>query len=102
MEINPIKQTGQREFVLFAHCRSGAGAAIDLRVLDISAAGLMVERRAWNIQPEQRVLVKLEGLGYQPAIVLWVEEDKAGLQFEQPLYEPVLAHVLDGHTRFVT
>ena len=29
-----------------------------------------------------------------PASVLWVEDDAAGIAFDQPIYEPVLAHLL--------
>ncbi len=63
---------------------------VDLAVLDLSPIGCMVERRAWTARAGDRLLVKLDGLSYQPASVIWVEDDKAGIMFESLLYEPVL------------
>jgi hypothetical protein len=53
----------------------------------------MVDRRGWSAAPGDRTLMKLPGLSYQPATVIWVEDSKAGLTFEELLYEPVLAHL---------
>jgi len=79
---------------LMAQCRSSrTGGVVELEVLDISPIGCMVDRRAWTARVDDRVLVKLEGLSYQPASVIWVEDDKAGILFEQLLYEPVLARL---------
>jgi hypothetical protein len=78
---------------LLATCRSRSGSIIQLAVLDLSATGCMVERRAWGARPEDHILIRLPGLSYMPASVLWVEEDAAGIAFDQPMYEPVLAHL---------
>lgn len=53
----------------------------------------MIEKRMLSLQPGDRMLLKLSGLTYMPTTILWVEEDEAGLAFEQPLYGPVLAHL---------
>ncbi len=72
-----------------ARCRSSrTGGVVELEVLDISLVGCMVDRRARVRGPA--LLVKLEGLTYQPATVIWVEDDKAGIMFENMLYEPIL------------
>lgn len=76
---------------LTAQCRKSGGGIVELPVLDISLVGCMVDRRAWTARVDDRVLVKLEGLSFQPATVIWIEDDRAGLMFEQLLYEPVLA-----------
>ena len=62
-----------------AKCRSHSGAKMELSVLDLSPIGCMVRRHAWSAQPDDRILVQLEGLGYQPATVNWVEEKLAEL-----------------------
>jgi hypothetical protein len=81
---------------LIAHCRSRSGSLIELTVLDLSLSGCMVERLAWAIRAEDHVLIRLPGLAFQPATVLWVEQDAVGITFDQPLYEPVMAHLLKG------
>lgn len=73
-----------------AICRSHSGAKIELPVLDLSPIGCMVRRHAWSAQPDDRILIQLEGLGFQPATVSWVEGERAGIEFEQLLHEAVL------------
>lgn len=75
---------------LKVQCRLRSGGHIELTVLDLSLCGCMIDRRGWSATPGDRVLVKLPDLASQPAEVLWVEGDKAGLTFEQPLHEVVL------------
>ena len=84
---------------LMAQCRLASGRHIELAVLDISLCGCMIDRRGWTPAPDERILMRLPGLSSQPATVTWVEGEKAGLTFEQALYEPVLAHLqqsIDG------
>jgi hypothetical protein len=76
---------------LMAKCRSSrTGGVVELEVLDISPIGCMVDRRAWSARVDDRVLIKLDGLSYLPASVIWVEDERAGIMFEELLYEPVL------------
>ena len=79
---------------------------VDLSVLDLSPIGCMVRRHAWSAQVQERILIQLEGLGYQPATVVWVEGELAGIELEQLLHEAVLerlktslARKLEGATR---
>ncbi len=78
---------------MVARCRSRAGGTLDVRVLDLSAFGCMIDRRTASLKPKDRVLIKLQRLAFQAATVIWVEDDRAGLEFEQPLYEPVLEYL---------
>lgn len=82
-----------------ARFRLRSGARIDLDVLDLSPAGCMVDRRGWKPEPRERILLQLEGLGHQPATVVWVEDGRVGLEFEQLLHEVVLAQLKDTLAR---
>jgi len=73
-----------------AKCRSQSGVKVELSVLDLSPIGCMVRRHAWSAQVHDRILIQLEGLGFQPAEVTWVEGELAGIEFEQLLHEAVL------------
>ena len=75
---------------MMAKCRSHSGVKVELCVLDLSPIGCMVRRHAWSAQPDDRILIQLEGLGFQPATVNWVEGELAGIEFEQLLHEAVL------------
>jgi len=79
--------------------RLRSGGKIDLPVLDISPIGCMVDRRGWSPQPDDRVLVQLDGLGFQPATVVWIEDEQAGIAFEQLLHEVILEQLKDTLAR---
>ena len=74
-------------------CRFKLGSNTELDVLDISAGGCMVERGRWAAECGDRVLLMLPGLAYQPATIVWMEDDLAGIAFEQTLHEAVLTHL---------
>ena len=76
-----------------AEVRYRSGMKLQLPVLDISLGGCMVDAGAWSIRPGETVSVKLPGLGFQPAEVVWIEDQRAGIAFEEPLYEPTLEHL---------
>ena len=75
---------------LRAKCRLRNGMSAEMLVLDISAGGCMVEARGWSGRQGERVLLTLPGLAAQPGEVVWVEDERAGIAFEDALYEPVL------------
>jgi hypothetical protein len=73
-----------------AKCRSQSGMKAELTVLDISPIGCMVDRVAWSAQPDERILIQLEGLSFQPARVVWVQDERVGIELEQLLHDAVL------------
>jgi PilZ domain len=75
-------------------CRFKAGNTVDLDVLDLSTGGCMVDIKRWGGEVGERVLVKLPGLSFQPAQIAWVEEEQAGIAFEQVMHEAVLDHLM--------
>ena len=76
-----------------AEVRYRSGNKMQLPVLDISLGGCMVDARSWAVKPEESVSIKLPGLNYQPARVVWIEDGRAGIVFEELLYEPTLEHL---------
>ena len=47
--------------------------------------------------PNDQVSIQLPGLRYLPAFVVWTNENVAGLQFEEPLYEHEYQFHRPGH-----
>ncbi len=68
-----------------------------LDVLDLSLAGCMIHKGSWMLREEQRVMVSLPTIANLPAMVLWVENDRAGLLFDQLLNEAVYEHLVGGY-----
>ncbi|MFB0612550.1 PilZ domain-containing protein [Aurantiacibacter poecillastricola] len=79
----------RREWVRMK-CRARSGRTAEMKVLDISAGGTMVEYHGWSAQPGERILATLPGLEPQPATLVWAEDERAGIAFEVPLHETVL------------
>lgn len=79
-----------------AMLRSHQGCVNEVQLLDLSVAGCLIENHALRIKADDRILLKMGELSYRPARVLWIEEDRAGLEFEAPLYLPVISHLKRG------
>ena len=62
-------------------------------VLDISLGGCMVDSRAWSAKPGDELSIRLPTLGFQRASVVWIEDQRAGIAFDELLYEPTLEHL---------
>lgn len=73
--------------------RYRGGRKLELPVLDISLGGCMVDARMWSVRPGESLSIKLPGLGFQPAELVWIEDERAGIVFDEPLYEPTLEHL---------
>ena len=70
-----------------------SGRKLKLPVLDISLGGCMVDARSWSIREGEMISVKLLSLSWAAAALVWIEDSKAGIAFEEMLYEPTLEHL---------
>lgn len=94
----PAQDDGKEKPLFFAEYRRHSHR-LSVAVHDISVAGCLVSLNGLGGDVGDRVLIQPPGLSYLAATVLWVDEDKVGLEFEHPLYEPVLVHLLKSHRR---
>ena len=83
----------REEKALQAKLRNARGGMTDVQVLDLSAAGCMVDARGTGLRVDDRILVKMEGLEFMPGYVLWIEEDRAGIAFERVMHETIYEHL---------
>jgi len=79
---------------LMVLCRAKSGSTADLQVLDISPGGCMVASAGWTAEPGERVLTTVRGIGVQPSNLVWMEDGRAGIAFEQPLHTAVYDYLL--------
>ena len=86
--------TPARQPWFVAKCRTSRGSNFDLPVLDLSAGGILVETGFHAFNVGERVLVRLPNLSAIPAEVVWIEENNAGIAFEQLLHGAVLEHLM--------
>ena len=77
-----------------AHYRHGTGQRNDVRVLDATERGCHIFDK-WGGLPVGRCLtITIGNIGPLAATVRWRNEHHFGIEFERPLYGPVLDHVL--------
>lgn len=72
-----------------AACRV-RGIAYRARLSDVSSKGCCAELAAEVALPGERVLLQLGRLLVLPAVVRWVSDGKAGLEFANPLHGSML------------
>ena len=81
------------EKALMAKIRNARGGMTDVKILDLSAAGCMIDPRGVGLKQNDRVLVKMEGMEFIPSFVLWMEDNRAGIAFERLIHETVYEHL---------
>jgi hypothetical protein len=93
MDADEIMPPPHFDRYLTAHLRTRTGRVNEVRIVDISIAGCLIERRAIVLNPGDATLVKLPGLSNLRATVLWVEEYLAGIEFEELLHDAVFENL---------
>ncbi|WP_098103968.1 PilZ domain-containing protein [Novosphingobium sp. PC22D] len=78
-----------------AYCRARSTRVL-IEVLDISTTGCLLDLRTWGLRAGERILIRLPGLAYLSAVIVWVEDGRGGITFDQPLHEAVLRHLMEN------
>ena len=77
-----------------ASCRTSLGRASDVILSNLSAEGCGVTSSEGLLRSGQLIVVRLESLESLPGRVCWVRSKRAGVKFDQPLYGPVVEHLV--------
>lgn len=82
---------------IWACCRTRAGLRHDAVITDISTGGCRIEN--WSTAPRigDQVVVRPQGLEGLPGTICWVKHNAVGVQFDRPLYGPVVEHICRKH-----
>jgi hypothetical protein len=76
-----------------ARCRSLQGFGDDVVIRDISSHGCRIISHGISVRAGSRVVLRPVGLEGLCGEVRWVSGHQAGIEFERPLYEPVVEHL---------
>ena len=80
-----------------AQCRTQSGLRDVGRISDISPEGCCVTTNSLFVRVGLRVLIKPDGMEGLSGIVRWIEGNRAGIQFDTPLYGPIVEHLSSRH-----
>ena len=92
------RQSERRSVVLPATCRTQTGMRDSAEIFDISPHGCRLRTSALTMREGMRIVIRPQGLEGMTAVVRWVEGQVAGLEFDSPLYEPVVDHLSRLHS----
>ena len=76
-----------------AQCRTQSGLRDRGEISDISEAGCCLKAQSLFFRVGARVVIKPDGLEGLIGIVRWISRECAGVEFETPIYGPVLDHL---------
>jgi PilZ domain len=88
-----LRQAERALLVLPAKCRSRSGFLDRVVITDLSPHGCRIESRALTVQAGDMVVVRPDGLEGLCGTVRWASGHGAGVEFERPLYGPVVDHL---------
>ncbi len=94
--LNP-RGSDRKSVILTAQCRTQTGMRDTGRISDISAQGCCVSTNYLFFNVGSRVLIKPEGMEGLSGVVRWIDRERAGIEFDAPIYEPVLDHLTKLH-----
>lgn len=86
------RQSGRKPVQMAAQCRTSTGLRDKGWISDLSAGGCCVTTNGLFVRVGVRVLVRPEGMEGQSGIIRWVEGNRAGIEFDRPIYGPVVEH----------
>jgi hypothetical protein len=84
---------------LAARCRTMGGMRDEAYLCDISTHGCRIVTRSLYLSVGMRVTIKPEGMEGFSGVVRWLGADGVGVEFDRPLYGPVVDHLCALHGR---
>jgi hypothetical protein len=95
------RRTNRQLSILSVRCRVGHGMTPQVWLTDLSTLGCQLVIRAGALKPEQCVVIKRKGMEGIPGKVKWVIDVKAGIEFDRPLHQAIVDHLLMSPTQGV-
>lgn len=92
-EIVP-RRAERRSVELTAQCRTQSGLRDKGHITDISAEGCCVITNELFVRLGARVVIRPDGMEGLTGVVRWINGNRAGVEFDQPLYPAVLDHLV--------
>ena len=87
--------------VLPARCRTLSGFIDDVVIRDLSPEGCRIMSFALSVRPGAKVVLRPEHMEGLCGTVRWVCAHEAGIEFERPLYAPVVEHLHRKYADFL-
>jgi hypothetical protein len=94
MSNDAITRRSQRKLVtMAAQCRTQSGLRDKGRISDISAEGCCISTDGLFFKVGTRIVIRPDGMEGLTGVVRWTAGDKAGVEFDVPIYGPIIDHL---------
>lgn len=101
LAILPVPQgrrADRRIVNLAARLRDPGASVTEVEILNLSTDGFMAQGDL-DVEEGCNVWLKLSGLEPQSSRVVWVEDDKAGFEFLNPLHPSTVEFLVSSHRK---
>jgi hypothetical protein len=88
------RRTNRQLSILTVRCRVAQGLTPQVWLTDLSTLGCQLVIRAGALKAEQCVVIRPEGMEGIAGKVKWVVDVKAGIEFDRPLHQAIVDHLL--------
>lgn len=83
--------------ILAATCRTQSGMRDNAHIFDISPHGCRLATSTLAVRIGTHIVIRPQGLEGLGGVVRWIDGQHAGIEFDAPLYEPVVDHLSRLH-----
>lgn len=91
---SPVPRRATRRPVrMAATCRTQSGLRDNAYISDLSPEGCRLTTSTLSVRIGLRIVIRPQGLEGVCGTVRWIDGQDAGIQFDAPLYEPVVDHL---------
>lgn len=80
--------------ILSVRCRVSQGMSPQVWLTELSPLGCKLVIRAGSLTQGQRVVIKPKDIEGLPGVVKWISDIDAGIEFDQPLHQAIVDHLL--------
>lgn len=104
MEQNTLRALRRSErlaLVLPARCRSRSGFVDHVVISDISTRGCRIDSLGLVLGVGDMVVIRPQALEGLTGVIRWIKNHSAGIEFDRPLYGPVVEHLQRTNRRFL-
>ncbi|WP_374526799.1 PilZ domain-containing protein [Novosphingobium sp.] len=99
--IRALRRSPRLALVLPAKCRSRSGFVDQVIISDISDGGCRIDSLGIVFHVGDMVVVRPQALEGLCGVIRWIKDHSAGIEFDRPLYAPVVEHLHRTYLRFV-
>ena len=79
-----------------ADCINSEGRLPEVWLVDLTVSGCQVIIGKGHLEVNQHVVIRPNGFEGLPAVVRWIKDDRAGIEFASDLYPAVFNHLIEA------